>query len=103
MAARQRTGDGARGVVCRWRGETPVREVWIRREHEIRRHGLPGRAETRTALRRRAREYFHDTIRPSRYGITPWNERGSSYNTRGKQVRAPSHLGRQWQILRDTR
>ena len=35
----------------------------------------------------------HDTGRPSRYGMTPWNCRPSRPNTSGKKCRSPSHSG----------
>ena len=34
--------------------------------------------------RAQTREYRQDTILPPRYGITPWNARGSSSNTSGR-------------------
>ena len=40
------------------------------------------------------RVQLHDTMRPSRYGMTPWNARGSVSNTSGRKWRSPSHIGR---------
>src|SRR5690606_29578110 len=39
------------------------------------------------------RDQFQDCMRPSRYGITPWNGRGSPSNTSGRKLRSPSHIG----------
>ena len=48
----------------------------------------------RAPRRPHSRVRFHDSMRPSRYGITPWKGRASSSNTSGRKRRSPSHIGR---------
>src|SRR5690606_32121761 len=48
------------------------------------------------------RLYDHDCMRPSLYGITPWNGRGSPSNTSGRKWRSPSHIGSSISLSRAT-